>query len=131
INVSAPILEGEVGYVHVGMNRQFIRAAIWSAVGKQLLLLGMIFLISLLATYLLMNKIIRPLQKLTDYTNSLATNGGSDHTDRAAREEILAISTRLDEVGLLAGAFRVMIDRVVARERELRHAHADLERRVQ
>jgi sensor histidine kinase regulating citrate/malate metabolism len=43
INVSAPILDGEVGYVHVGMDRQRIRAAVWSAVGEQTLLICLLF----------------------------------------------------------------------------------------
>jgi HAMP domain-containing protein len=131
IDVSAPILEGEVGYVHVGMNRQFIRAAIWPALEKELLLLGMVFLISLLATSLLMNKIIRPLRKLTDYTNSLARGGSLGHSGQGAGEEVLAISKRADEVGQLAGAFHVMMDQVSFREGELRKAHTELEMRVQ
>ena len=38
MDISAPILAGRGGYVHVGMDPTAIRAAVWSAIGTQLAL---------------------------------------------------------------------------------------------
>jgi methyl-accepting chemotaxis protein len=130
IDVSSPILDGEMGHVHVGMDRRPIRAAIWAAIGNHLLVIAAIFLFSLLAAALLMDKIVRPLGKLTDYAKTLAADGSTAQSDTPARHEIMSISHRPDEVGQLAGAFRYMVDRLSGREKELREAHRDLEQRV-
>ena len=91
IDISAPILDGEVGYVHVGMDRKLIRAAIWTAVVEQLLLLGAIFFLSLCLTVALMRRVVQPLRKLTDYTNALATIGTSAGNHAVAGAEVIAI----------------------------------------
>src|SRR6266446_7038224 len=61
IDVASPMLAGKAGYVHVGMNRGDIRTAIWSAIRNQVVLMFFIFLLSVLAAYSLMNKIVQPL----------------------------------------------------------------------
>src|SRR5262249_16009762 len=43
INVTSPILDKEMGHVHVGMNRQLIRDAVWRAVTRQTILMCLLF----------------------------------------------------------------------------------------
>jgi signal transduction histidine kinase len=132
IDVSAPILAGEMGTVHVGMKRELIRAAVWHAVTRQLAVLGGTFLFSLLAASWLMKRIVKPLRSLTDAATTLAH--AETLTDAAAAAGpgagMLSVSRRADEVGQLAHAFRFLVDQVAAREQELRTAHGDLDRRV-
>ncbi len=130
INITSPILDGEVGHVHVGMERKLIQDTIWSALREQLVLLGIIFFISLGLTILLIRKIIQPLAKLTDYANTLANVGTSSGNHAVAEAEVLTIASRADEVGQLAKAFRYLIDKVSAHEQKLRSAHDGLEVRV-
>jgi PAS domain S-box-containing protein len=131
LDVSSPILAGEVGYVHVGMDRGVIQAAISSALRKQLGLLGLVFLLSVLAAYLLVNQIAKPLNRLTGYANKLAATDSTTKAGGEAGGEILPITARRDEVGQLAQAFRHMVLQLSAREQELRKSQEELEVRVQ
>ena len=131
IDISAPILDGEVGHVHVGMERKLIRATIWSAVWDQTVLLGVICVLSLGLTIVFMKKIVQPLRKLTSYANVLGNVGTSAGNHASAAAEVLSIADRGDEVGQLAQAFRYLIDQVSAHEQKLRKAHDELEVRVQ
>jgi hypothetical protein len=54
IDVSAPILMGRLGHVHVGMDRELIRSAIRSALLQQTILLGLLFPLSVLTAYVLL-----------------------------------------------------------------------------
>ncbi|MBI1917879.1 MAG: response regulator [Planctomycetes bacterium] len=131
MDVCAPILAGKAGYVHVGMDRAIIRARIWSAIRNQLSLVGVIFLLSLLGAYLLVNKIVQPLKRLTNYANKLASTDSTATSEGEAGAEILPIAARTDEVGQLAQAFRHMVLQLSAHEQELRKTHDELEIRVQ
>ncbi len=132
LDVSSPILAGKIGRVHVGMDRKLIRDAIWSAVAKQALLLTPIYLLSLLAAYAAMQRIVHPLNRLTatanEVTHRVSTSTGTDDID--SDDEIRIISGRRDEIGQLAGAFQEMICKVASREADLRTAHDYLETRV-
>ncbi len=59
------------------MDYRLIRGAVQAAVIRQTLLVGSIFLMSVLAAYLLMHRIAEPLNKLTRFANELAA-GRSD-----------------------------------------------------
>ena len=130
IDIAAPILAGKAGYVHVGMDRGLIRASLWEATAKQLALMSLVFIMSVLASYLLVNKIAQPLNQLTDYANQLASRPVTGCEPAEPGPAIVAISGRTDEVGKLAGAFRHMVREISSRERELRLAHDELELRV-
>src|SRR5262249_44131063 len=73
IHIYAPILAGAAGFVHVGMDRAFIQAAIWSTVVRQQVLIFALFLVSIMGAYFLVKRISRPLNQLTDYTHSFAS----------------------------------------------------------
>jgi PAS domain S-box-containing protein len=122
LDVCAPIVAGEVGYVHVGMDRSLIRQSVRSAVLKQVGLMGALFLGGLLAALGLMARVSRPLRRLTDYSRRVASGEGG------GAPEALLSTARTDEVGQLARAFRHMVREVSAREARLREAEAAVRR---
>lgn len=132
MDISAPIQAGRSGFVHVGMDPAAIRAAVWSAIGTQLALLGIIFVVSLVIGVWLVTRIIDPLDRLTNYANTMA---GRDFTavqpNLLLDEAIVPIARRSDEVGQLAKSFQHMVREVSGRERQLRQARDELELRVE
>ena len=74
IDIAAPILAGVAGYAHVGMDRNMIRAQIWSVVIEQQGLMLLIFLLSALAAYVLVNRISQPLHLLAEHAKTLAAD---------------------------------------------------------
>jgi PAS domain S-box-containing protein len=98
MDISAPILGGTIGYVHVGMDKGIIRSQMESAMIRQLSLLSIIFLISIAIVYMLVNKISQPLNKLTEYAKKLASHDFSSSVDIGSD----------DEIGLLADTMKSM-----------------------
>lgn len=98
IDIASPILEGTVGYVHVGMDKGMIKAQMKSAMIRQLFLLLVIFLISVAAAYIFVNKISQPLTTLTEYSKKLAAHDFSSSVDIQSK----------DEIGLLADTMKSM-----------------------
>src|SRR5438552_17844663 len=49
--VTAGILAGEAGYVHVGMDKGYIALQVQTAIGKEVYLLGIILIVSVLVSY--------------------------------------------------------------------------------
>lgn len=98
IDVVVPILAGVAGYVHVGMDQQRITDSIFSAILKQQAILAVIMGFSLAVLYVLVGRISRPLNALTEYAQRLAAHDFSAD---------ITISSR-DEIGMLAGTMRAM-----------------------
>ncbi len=128
IDIAAPILVSEVGFVHVGMDRTLIRSAVRSAVIQQSGLIGAIFLVSVVAAYLMMNRIAQPLQKLTQYANEMATSNSAARETGDFSAQLIPISRNSDEVGKLAQAFSHMVREVAAREQNLKQAREEVRR---
>jgi PAS domain S-box-containing protein len=126
IDICAPILGGQIGYVHVGMDRDLIRHSIRQAVGQQALLMGIIFIITVSAAYLLMGGVARPLKELTRYANRLASGENTIDAHAIAGDGLSPILVRGDEVGQLAHSFQHMVHEVVAREQRLKRAEETL-----
>jgi signal transduction histidine kinase/ActR/RegA family two-component response regulator len=114
LDIAAPILAGQLGQVHVGMDGALIRASTRAAVLQQSRLIGLLFLVGAMASYLLMNRVVRPLGQLTRQVRCLASSAGA--AEPTAHPELLAITRRSDEIGELAGAFRHMVEEVSARQ---------------
>lgn len=74
IDVSAPILAGIAGAVHVGMDRNVIRAEVRSAVIRLALFMFGIFTAALLLTYGHVSYVTRPLGVLTAHANNVASS---------------------------------------------------------
>lgn len=98
IDISAPILEGAIGFVHVGMDKGIIMSQMKSAMVRQLYLLSIIFLLSIAIAYMLVNKVSQPLNKLTEYSKKLASHDFSSAVDIQSD----------DEIGLLADTMKSM-----------------------
>ena len=104
IDIAAPILAGVAGYVHVGMDRNMIRAQIWAVVIKQQGLMLLIFLLSALASYVLVNRISQPLNLLAEHARTLAADDFSAGVNLPSEIEVLSHRST-DEIGNLAGSF--------------------------
>ncbi len=98
IDIASPMVEGAVGYVHVGMDKGIIISQLKSAMIRQLYLLSVIFVASVFAAYVFVNRISQPLSKLTEYSRKLAQH------DFTAQVEIRS----KDEVGQLANTMQYM-----------------------
>lgn len=98
IDIAAPILEGTIGYVHVGMDKGIIMSQMQAAMARQLYLLSIIFIISIAIAYMLVNKVSQPLNKLTEYSKKLASHDFSSAVDITSK----------DEIGLLADTMKSM-----------------------
>jgi len=126
IDVAAPLLEGEVGYVHVGMDRRLISSAVRTAVLLQSAIMGTILLVGLLASYFLVKKITRPLDQLTACATELAATDSTSEAALRANGALVPITERTDEVGHLAKAFWHMVLELSGREQRLLHAEETL-----
>ncbi len=103
LSIRAPVLEGALGYVHVGFNRSTARARL-----ETLLLRFGIVLASALAAfslggYLFSRRLVAPLSRLTQAARRIADQGD-------LREPIQVDSH--DEVGQLSQAFAAMVNRL-------------------
>src|SRR4030095_8242291 len=65
--VTAGILAGEAGHVHVGMDKGYIALQVQTAIGKEVYVLTIIFVVSVLVSYGLMYQVSRPLDHLRSY----------------------------------------------------------------
>jgi methyl-accepting chemotaxis protein len=126
IDVASPIVAGEVGFVHVGMDYGLIQATIRSAALQELALLGFLFLMSVLAAHLLVRRFARPLRRLTDYARALAA-GDPTAVAVEAPETASSSGVRGDEVGELAEAFRQMVRNLRATIETERRGRARIE----
>ena len=104
IHTYAPILAGVAGFVHVGMDLGFIQAQIWATVVKQQVLIFVIFILSIVIAYILVHRISRPLNQLTDYTHSLTSKDFDPAVPIPAEIEALPQKSK-DEIGKLAESF--------------------------
>ncbi len=128
MDISAPILAGIAGYVHVGMDKTLIRNHILMAVFRQQGLIFSIFVVFLGLAFLLVRQISQPLQQLTAHANQLATIKFSSLGEVAFDAiEPLSINSR-DEVGDLAMSFQHMEKELRESIRELTETTATKER---
>jgi len=103
VEVSSPILDGVVGAVHVGMDKGLIALKIQTAIGQQVYLISTIFIISVVAAFVLVNLAAYPLGRLCGYAMQLAA---PDVPPAMTPDEVQALLERNDEVGQLARLVR-------------------------
>lgn len=128
IDISAPILAGVAGYVHVGMDQGVIETNIRTAIWRQVALISFIFVLSVVAAYLWVQQIARPLNRLTNYARGLATRA-MDDASAPPRVDLGPIIQQRDEIGQLASALNHMVQQVSDREQSLKQALTDLHTR--
>jgi len=103
IEVSSPILDGIAGSVHVGMDKGLIALKIQTAIGQQVYLISIIFIVSIVGSFFLVNLAAKPLGRLGGYATQLAAPAAPASI---TPEDVQALLERNDEVGQLARLFR-------------------------
>src|SRR5215467_7936999 len=94
---TAGILAGEAGYVHVGMDKGYIALQVQTAIGKEVYLLSIILIVSVLASYGLMHLVSRPLDHLRSYAwHALSSE---QHAAPPDSSQVKRLLERPDEVG--------------------------------
>ena len=94
VEVGSPILAGVAGAVHVGMDTSLIALKIQRAIGQQIYLISVVFVVGIFAAIWFVNLAAKPMGELLGYAVALARGEGD-----AAQAPVL---DRDDEVGQLA-----------------------------
>ena len=102
VEVGSPILAGVAGAVHVGMDTSLIALKIQRAIGQQIYLISVVFVVGVFAAIWFVNLAARPMGELLGYAVALARGEGE-----AGKAPVL---DRDDEVGQLARLFLHMSD---------------------
>ena len=98
VEVGSPILAGFAGTVHVGMDTGLIALKIQRAIGRQIYLISIVFVVGVFAALWFVNLAARPIGELLAYAADLVEHDG----DAAAPPVI----ERQDEAGQLARLVR-------------------------
>ena len=99
VEVSRPILAGVAGAVHVGMDTGIIALNVQRAIGRQVYLISIVFVVGVLAAIWLVNLAARPIADVLTCAVALARG---EEEELAPAEKVLA---RKDEAGQLARLF--------------------------
>ena len=99
VEVSSPILAGVAGAVHVGMDTGIIALKVQRAIGRQVYLISIIFVVGVLAAIWLVNLAAKPIGDVLTYAVALARG---EEEETALNEKVLG---RKDEAGQLARLF--------------------------
>lgn len=99
VEVGSPILAGVAGAVHVGMDTGLVALKIQSAIGRQVFLISMFFVVCVFAAIWFVNLVARPLADVLAYAVALAEHGEQKDEDDPAAAAVLE---RKDELGHLA-----------------------------
>ena len=103
VEVGSPILAGEAGTVHVGMDKGLISLKIQQAIGNQVWLLGAVFIIGVGAGVWFVSLAAKPIGQVLAYGAALA-NSPTREADDA--DDVLG---RSDEAGDLARLFQFFV----------------------
>jgi len=103
VEVSSPILDGIAGSVHVGMDKGLIALKIQTAIGRQVYLISIIFMVAIIGAFGLVNLAAKPLGRLGGYATQLAAPAAPS---TITPDEVKALLERTDEVGQLARLLR-------------------------
>ena len=99
VEVSRPILAGVAGAVHVGMDTGIIALQVQRAIGRQVYLISIVFVVGVVAAIWLVNLAARPIGEVLTYAVALARG---EESEAGSAENVLR---RKDEAGPLARLF--------------------------
>lgn len=108
VEVASPILDGIAGSVHVGMDKGLIALKIQTAIGQQIYLISIIFIVSIVGAYFLVNLAAHPITQLGGYARMLAA---PDAPTTLTADDGRRLLERDDEVGQLARIARHLAHR--------------------
>lgn len=97
-DITAPVFAGTAGYVHIGMDRGLVLGQIRAAISKQIAIIFILFLLSVLATYLLVKRISQPLNQLTQYAQRLASQDFEATINIKSDDEIGILATTMQSM---------------------------------
>ncbi len=120
IDVCSPILAGQEGYVHVGMERAPIRQMIWASIRQMAGVMVALFLGSVIASFVALRRVTLPLSRLRRGAQRLASGETAFLQGNTALPEWFPTASGNDEVAELTRAFRAMAIEVATREVGLR-----------
>jgi len=101
LDFSAPVLQGKIGTVHVGMTEAPLRQEVNAIILQLILLILLVLLLGVGIAVVIAQAITRPIKELVRATREVA--GGNYAVDIDVRSA--------DEIGVLAGSFRNMISK--------------------
>ena len=99
VEVSRPILAGVAGAVHVGMDSGMIALQVQRAIGRQVYLISIVFVLGVVAAIWLVNLAARPIGDVLTYAVALARG------EEEKAESVERVLGRKDEAGQLARLF--------------------------
>src|SRR5947208_6535966 len=102
--VTAGIVAGEAGHVHIGMDKGYVALQVQTAIGKEVYLLTIIFVVSVMVCYGLMYQVSRPLDHLRSYAWHCLSS--EKHVSSLDPFQINRLLERTDEVGELGRVIR-------------------------
>jgi len=104
LDISAPIMMGAGGHIHVGMDLEKVYAAALREAGLQAVAIALLFVLSLGLVSLAVRRITGPVTVLTDCARALSQHDfGSDFPKRAELARLIPRSA--GEIGTLAESF--------------------------
>lgn len=106
-NMISPILGGVAGYVLVGMDTELIRQQIIATILRQQIIILVLLVIAIAASYWLINRISRPLTRLSAHAEKLAVTP-LDQLHQLQHEISPLAAKHHDEIGALARSFIYM-----------------------
>ncbi len=113
IDISSPILTGIGGYAHVGIDKGTIIAQIRLAIIQQLALIFVLFTLSVIASYILIRRVSRPLVQLTEYAGKLSSQDFSATVDIQSSDEIGLLATTMQSMASEISGFVGRLEKAV------------------
>lgn len=99
LDFAAPIMQGRIGTVHLGMSERPIEQAVSAMVRQLMLIIMIVLLLGSAAAIIFARAMTKPLQDLVRAAGAVGS-GDLDHQ--------ITVRTR-DEIGILADSFRAMV----------------------
>jgi methyl-accepting chemotaxis protein len=103
LELDVPLMQGALGRVHLGLRHSFISGVVDRATRQAVLVLLVVMGLGLGALALAMNSLLRPIVTLSEVTRRIVEDG--DLT-----QDVVVGSE--DELGVLAGHFKAMVERL-------------------
>ncbi len=127
LDISAPIMAGVGGYIHVGMDLELVYAAALREAAVQGVAIGLVFLLSLSLVSLAVRRITGPVTVLTGCAEALSRHDfATDFPQRGALQRLVPRSA--GEIGRLAESFLEMEGKIQQSVLNLRDTTAAKER---
>ena len=103
IETDVPLMQGALGEVHMGLNQDYVSSVVSKQTRKALFSLVLVMAIGFGLLAVALEKLIKPIRELSEVTRRIVEDGDLTQEVRVASQ---------DEVGVLAGHFAAMVERL-------------------